>query len=273
MTGKAAGAYSRRLTELDAWLKQPENRTALETAAAGTVTLLATAAVLRVLVSKTNTHTGISSATRDQIADATLMSLHMVGRALHALKVAGVMVQVYGGRKGADGKGRAAGRRVVFLTGDNPDETATSAQSGGYQRAVGGLSARSQVRTITEASATENITTVAKVSAENETEKGKGAHSEPDWSSLVVSAITQQIVSEASGIDNPDGFRHYTQSKVRRAVYAVETGYGAGIRQISPATYGWSDLVMVVKCRLSGEAVSRATSEALQNTADTALTC
>ena len=118
----------------------------------------------------------------------------------------------------------------------------------------------------------DNAMRLAISETETETEKGKGAHSEPDWSSLVVSTITQQIVSEASGIRSPDSFRYSTLSKVRKAVYAVEIDYGAGIRQISPKDYDWSSLVAVVQCRLSGEAVSMATSDALQKAADTALT-
>jgi hypothetical protein len=115
-------------------------------------------------------------------------------------------------------------------------------------------------------------TSIGLAISETETETDKGAHSEPDWSSLVVSAITQQIVNDASGIHSPDGFRYSTQSKVRKAVYAVEIDYGAGIRQISPADYDWSSLVAVVRCRLSGESVNRATSDALQKAATTALT-
>ena len=115
-------------------------------------------------------------------------------------------------------------------------------------------------------------TSIGLAISQTETDKGKGAHSEPDWSSLVVSAITQLIVKDATGIHSPDRFRYSTLSKVRKAVYAVETDYGAGIRQISPAAYDWSSLVAVVQCRLSGEAVTKATSDALQTAANNALT-
>ena len=125
---------------------------------------------------------------------------------------------------------------------------------------------------MTDTAMKDNAMLLAISETETKTEKGKGASSEPDWSSLVTSAITQLIVNGASGIKSPDGFRYSTLSKVRKAVYAVETDYGAGIRQISPADYDWSSLVAVVQCRLSGEAVSMATSDALQKAADTALT-
>ena len=272
MTGKAKTAYQRRLTVCDNWVQQPDNIARLKAAGAGKVTMIAIGSVLRLLVSTTSEASGCSQQSIDQIAAVTMMSPDMARRALKALETAGAVVTVYGGRKGINGTGRPAGRKVLFLAGDNLPENAIGVQSDGYRRAVDGLSACSQLHGTTEYITTEYITTAENVSAENETEKGKGAPSEPDWSSLVVSAITQQIVTEASGIDNPDGFRHYTLMKVRKAVYAVETGYGAGIRQITPKDYDWSSLVAVVKCRLSGEAVSRATSDALQKAADTALT-
>ena len=89
---------------------------------------------------------------------------------------------------------------------------------------------------------------------------------------MVTSAITQQIIKDARGIKSPDSFRYSTQSKVRQAVYAVETDYGAGIRQITPATDGWSILAAVVRSRVKGEPVTGDTSDALQNAADNALT-
>jgi len=273
MTGQLSDAYSRRLTALEYWLKQPDNLAKLT--AACTVHKVRpqdTAHILSKLVSATNRHTMLAAQSIQQLTAVTLIPEHTVRRALKALETAGALSTVYKGRPAADGKGKPSARKVLFLTGDNSDENAKTVHSDMKDRALDSERPCTQVHATSIDIASIDTTTGAKVSAETETEKGKGAHSEPDWSSLVTSAITQLIVSDATGIKSPDGFRYHTLSKVRKAVYAVETDYGAGIRQISPATYGWSDLVMVVQCRLQGEAVSRATSEALQKTADTALT-
>ena len=237
--------------------------------------------LLTVLVVATDKHSGIVAQSISQLADETGLPDFTVRRALKALETAAVISTVWKGRPAADGKGRPSGRRVLFLAGDNsPENDKTVHLDDKTVHPEPKDRAPDGERPCTQVHATMSNTSMKDTSmkdtsiglAISETETEKGAHSEPDWSSLVTSAITQQIVKDATGIKSPDGFRYSTLSKVRKAVYAVETDYGAGIRQISPATYGWSDLVMVVQCRLSGEAVSRATSEALQKTANKALT-
>ena len=229
--------------------------------------------LLTVLVVATDKHSGIVAQSIAQLADETGLPEFTVRRALKALETAAVISTVWKGRPAADGKGKPSGRRVLFLAGDNSDENRKTVHSEPKDRALDSERPCTQVHaTMYNTAMKDNAMRLAISETETETEKGKGASSEPDWSSLVVSAITQLIVNDASGIKSPDRFRYSTLSKVRKAVYAVETDYGAGIRQISPADYDWSSLVAVVRCRFSGEAVSRATSEALQNTADTALT-
>ena len=277
MTGKAAGAYSRRLTELETWLKQPDNRATLTTASkVHKVRLTDTAAVLTKLVSKTNTHSGVVAATLDQIADATLMSTHTVRRALKALETAGALVTVYKGRKGADGKGKAAGRKVLFLAGDNSDENAMSVHSDGYERALNDLPACTQVHTTTVYSTTENIITpetFAKTENEPEQVKSKGAQMDTQWADELVRCIAGDLVKLIPNPRNPAGLSISYKLKARTAASQVLDQYGLGVTKMSPATYGWSDLLMVTACLVQGEAVSRVTSDALQKASDTALTC
>ena len=276
MTGKAAGAYSRRLTELDAWLKQPENRATLTAASTvHKVRLTDTAAVLRVLVSKTNTHSGMVAETLNQIADATLMATHTVRRALKALETAGALVTVYGGRKGADGKGKAAGRKVLFLAGDNQPETATSVHSDGYQRALNALPACTQVHTTTVDTTTEYIITPENFSAETKPEqvKVKPAQMDMKWSDELVRCIAVDLAARTPNQRNPAGLRIHYSLQARTAASQVLDQYGIGVTKMNPETYGWSDLLMVTACLVQGEAVSRPTSDALQTAANTALTC
>lgn len=276
MTGKAAGAYSRRLTELETWLKQPENRGALTTASkVHKVRLTDTASVLRVLVSKTNTHSGMVAETLDQIADGTLMATHTVRRALKALETAGALVTVYKGRKGADGKGKAAGRRVLFLTGDNSPETATSVHSDSYQRALNDLPACTQVHTTTVDTTTENIITPEKISAETKPEqvKVKPAQMDMKWSDELVQQVSHDLSELVKNQRNPAAVRMDFKMRSKTAAVQVLDQYGLGVTKISPATYGWSDLVVVTASLVQGEAVHWATSDALQKAADTALTC
>ena len=241
--------------------------------------------LLTVLVVATDKHSGIVAQSISQLADETGLPDFTVRRALKALETAAVISTVWKGRPAADGKGRPSGRRVLFLAGDNSPENDKTVHLDDKtvhpepkDRAPDGERPCTQVHatmsntSMKDTSMKDTSIGLAISETETETETDKGAHSEPDWSSLVVSAITQLIVNDASGIKSPDGFRYSTQSKVRKAVYAVETDYGAGIRQISPKDYDWSSLVAVVKCRLSGEAVHWATSDALQKAADTALT-
>lgn len=276
MTGKAAGAYSRRLTELETWLKQPENRGALTTASkVHKVRLTDTASVLRVLVSKTNTHSGMVAETLDQIADGTLMATHTVRRALKALETAGALVTVYKGRKGADGKGKAAGRRVLFLTGDNSPETATSVHSDSYQRALNDLPACTQVHTTTVDTTTENIITPENFSAETKPEqvKVKPAQMDMKWSDELVRCTAVDLAARTPNPRNPAGLRISYSLKAQTAAVQVLDQYGIGVTKMNPETYGWSDLLMVTACLVQGEAVSRPTSDALQTAANTALTC
>ena len=275
MTGKAAGAYSRRLTELDAWLKQPDNRVALTAASkVHKVRLTDAAAVLRVLVSKTNTHSGVVAATLDQIADATLMPAYTVRRALKALDTAGVLVTVYKGRKGADGKGKAAGRRVLFLAGDNSDQTATSVHSDSYQRALNALPACTQVHTTTVDSTTEYIITPENFSAEPATDKGKGKPAQTDmrWSDEVVSQVVSNLAARTPNPRNPAGLRISYKLKARTAAVQVLDQYGIGVTKMMPSDYDWSSLVMVIGSMVQGEPIGKTTSDALQTAANNALT-
>jgi len=273
MTGKRAEPFSRRLTDHKNWRQQPENLQRLETACKVCKVRTADARhLLTVLVVATDKHSGIVAQSIAQLADETGLPAFTVRRALKALETAAVISTVWKGRPAADGKGKPSGRRVLFLTGDNSDENRKTVHSEPKDRALDSERPCTQVHATSIDIASIDTTTGAKVSAETKTEKGKGAHSEPDWSSLVTSAITQLIVADATGITSPDGFRYSILSKVRKVVYAVETDYGAGIRQITPANYDWSSLVAVVRSRYKGETVTPATSDALQKAADTALT-
>ena len=274
MTGKAKTAYQRRLTVCDNWVQQPDNIARLKAAGAGKVTIIAIGSVLRLLVSTTNEASGCSQQSIDQIAAVTMMSPDMARRALKALETAGAVVTVYGGRKGINGTGRPAGRKVLFLAGDNLPENAIGVQSDGYQRAVGGLSACSQLHGTTEYTTTEYITTAENVSAENETEKVKVKPAQMDmkWSDELVRCIAVDLAERTPNIRNLAGLRISYSLKAQTAAVQILDQYGQGVTKINPATYGWSDLLMVTACLVQGEAVSRPTSDALQKAADTALT-
>lgn len=275
MTGKRAEPFSRRLTDQKNWRQQPENLQRLETACKVCKVRTADARhLLTVLVVATDKHSGIVAQSIAQLADETGLPAFTVRRALKALETAAVISTIWKGRPAADGKGKPSGRRVLFLTGDNSDENRKTVHSEPKDRALDSERPCTQVHATMYATTMKNTAMGLQISeTETKTEKGKGASSEPDWSSLVTSAITQLIVADATGITSPDGFRHSTLSKVRKVVYAVETDYGAGIRQITPADYDWSSLVAVVRSRYKGETVTPATSDALQKAADTALTC
>lgn len=274
MTGKVKTAYQRRLTICDNWVKQPDNIAKLKAAGAGKVTMPAIGSVLRLLVSTTSEASGCSQQSITQIAAVTLMSPDMARRALKALETAGALVTVYGGRKGVNGTGRPAGRKVLFLAGDNLPENAIGVQSGGYQRAVDGLSACSQLHGTTEYTTTEYITTAENFSAETETEKVKVKPAQMDmkWSDELVRCIAVDLAARTPNPRNPAGLRISYSMKAQTAAVQVLDRYGQGVTKISPATYGWSDLLMVTASLVQGEAVSRATSDALQTAADNALT-
>lgn len=286
MTGKRPDPFSRRLTDQKHWRQQPANLQRLEAACKVCKVRTADARhLLTVLVVATDKHSGTVAQSISQLADETGLPVFTVRRALKALETAAVISTVWRGHPAADGKGRPSGRRVLFLTVDNSPENGKTVHSDDKtvhsepkDRALDSERPCTQVHatmsntSMKDTSMKDTSMRLAISENETETEKGKGAQNEPDWSSLVTSAITQLIVNEASNIHSPDGFRYATQSKVRKMVFAVENDYGAGIRQISPAHYDWSSLVAVVRCRFAGEAVSMATSDALQKAANIALT-
>ena len=273
MTGKVRTAHDKRLTICDDWVKQPDNIAALKAAAAGKVTLPAIASVLRLLVLATSKASGCAQQSIDQIAAVTLMSPDMVRRALKALDTAGVVVTVYGGRKGINGTGRPAGRKVLFLAGDNSPEIVIGVQSDDYQRAVDGLSACSQLHGTSVVITSETITS-AETFAKTETEqvKVKGAQMDMKWSDELVQQVSVNLALRVKNQRNPAAVRMDFRMKAQTAAVQVLDQYGQGVTKISPATYGWSDLVVVTACLVQGEAVHWATSKDLQKAADSALT-
>ena len=287
MTGKVKTAHDKRLTICDDWVKQPDNIAKLKAAAAGKVTMPAIGSVLRLLVLATSAASGCAQQSIDQIAAVTLMSPDMVRRALKALDTAGVVVTVYGGRKGIDGTGRPAGRKVLFLAGDKSPESLSigvqskviGVQSDDYQRAVDGLSACSQLHgtsvVITSETITSESITSAETFAKTQTEqvKVKGAQTDMKWSDELVQQVSVNLALRVKNQRNPAAVRMDFRMKAQTAAVQVLDQYGQGVTKISPATYGWSDLLMVTASLVQGEAVSRPTSDALQKAADTALTC
>jgi DNA-binding transcriptional ArsR family regulator len=274
MTGKAQTAHDKRLSICDDWVRQPDNIARLREAAAGKVTMPAIGSVLRLLVLATSAASGCAQQSIDQIAAVTLMSPDMVRRALKALETAGAVVTVYKGRKGINGTGRPAGRRVLFLAGDNSAEMAISVQSGGYQRAVDGLSACSQLHDTSVVITSEYITSAEFNSADTEPEQGKGKPAQTDmrWSDEVVSQVVSNLALRVKNQRNPAAVRMDFKIKAQTAAVQVLDQYGTGVTRIRPTDYDWSSLVMVTASLVQGEPVSRATSDALQTAANNALT-
>ena len=79
MTARKRDPYGQRLTDLDNWLRLPDNIAQITTAAAGKIAVDRCASVLRLLVSKTNKISGTVDQTYQQISDATQLSAEQVG--------------------------------------------------------------------------------------------------------------------------------------------------------------------------------------------------
>ena len=93
------------------------------------------------------------------------------------------------------------------------------------------------------------------------------------WSDELVQQVSVNLALRVKNQRNPAAVRMDFRMKAQTAAVQVLDQYGQGVTKISPATYGWSDLLMVTASLVQGEAVSRPTSDALQQAADTALTC
>ena len=118
MTAQKRDPYRQRLTDLENWQRLPANIAQLAAAAAGSIAVDRCAAVLRLLVSKTNKISGTVDQTYQQISDATQLSADQVKRAVTVLTNIGVLITVTGSRSGGAGgaAGRAPVRRIAFLS-------------------------------------------------------------------------------------------------------------------------------------------------------------
>lgn len=264
MTARKRDPYGQRLTDLENWLLLPANRALLtDSCKANKARPDQAAAVLRVLVSKTNTHSGTVDQTITQLSAATLIPEHTVKRVLKALTDTGVLITVTGSRSGGAGgaAGRAPVRRVAFLSPvDIAGMAVHQTGNGGALEPNGGAPECAPLRSIS----TEITPTGEKLDGDIQTDQtGQGhAQSMSQQSEQVISAVADRLVSQAvsSGLQlsSPDGFKRSQRSKAMKGWNKAEQRFGAGIRMITPAQYEYSLVLDCVASFAVGEAVSAA---------------
>lgn len=269
MTARKRDPYSQRLTDLDNWLLLPANRALLtDSCKANKARPDQAAAVLRVLVSKTNTHSGTVDQTITQLSAATLIPEHTVKRVLKALTDTGVLITVTGSRSGGAGgaAGRAPVRRVAFLSPvDISGMAVHQTGNGGALKPNGGAPECAPLRF----NSTEIIPTGEKLDGDIQTDQtGQGhAQSMSQQSEQVISAVADRLVSQAvsSGLQlsSPDGFKRSQRSKALTGWNKAERRFGAGIRMITPAQYEYSLVLDCVTSFALGEAISNALCDQL----------
>jgi hypothetical protein len=225
--------------------------------------------VLRVLVSKTNTHSGTVDQTYQQLSAVTLLPEHTIKRLLKALTDIGVLVTVTGSRSGGAGgaAGRAPVRRVAFLSPvDISGMAVHQTGNGGALEPNGGAPECAPLRV----TSTEIIPTGEKLDGDTQTEQtGQGhAQSMSQQSDQVISDVADRLVSQAvsSGLQlsSPDGFKHTQRSKARSGWNKAERRFGEGLRKITPEQYEYSLLLDCVTCFAVGEAASAALVDQLE---------
>jgi len=270
VTARKRDPYSQRLTDLENWLLLPANRALLtDSCKASKARPDQAAAVLRVLVSKTNTHSGTVDQTYQQLSAVTLLPEHTIKRLLKALTDIGVLVTVTGSRSGGAGgaAGRAPVRRVAFLSPvDNAGMAVHQIGNGGALEPNGGAPECAPLRF----NSTEITPTGEKLDGDNQTEQtGQGhAQSMSQQSEQVISAVADRLVSQAaqSGLQlsSPDGFTQHQRNKARSGWNKAERRFGDGLRMITPEQYEYSLVLDCVTCFAVGEAVSAALVDQLE---------
>jgi hypothetical protein len=219
--------------------------------------------VLRVLVSKTNTHSGTVDQTYQQLSAVTLLPEHTIKRLLKALTDIGVLVTVTGSRSGGAGgaAGRAPVRRVAFLSPvDISGMAVHQTGNGGALEPNGGAPECAPLRSIS----TEITPTGEKLDGDIQIEQiGQGhAQSMSQQSEQVISAVADRLVSQAASkglqLSSPDGFKQHQRSKARAGWNKAEQRFGAGLRMITPEQYEYRLLLDCVTCFAVGEAASNA---------------
>ena len=270
MTARKRDPYAQRLTDLENWLLLPANRALLtDSCKASKARPGQAAAVLRVLVSKTNTHSGTVDQTYQQLSAVTLLPEHTIKRLLKALTDIGVLVTVTGSRSGGAGgaAGRAPVRRVAFLSPvDNAGMAVHQTGNGGALEPNGGAPECAPLRF----NSTEITPTGEKLDGDIQTEQtGQGhAQSMSQQSEQVISAVADRLGSQAvsSGLQlsSPDGFKQHQRSKARAGWNKAERRFGAGLRMIRPEQYEYSVLIDWCAAVASDQTPSSATYQQLE---------
>ena len=270
MTARKRDPYSQRLTDLENWLLLPANRALLtDSCKASKARPDQAAAVLRVLVSKTNTHSGTVDQTYQQLSAVTLLPEHTVKRVLKALTDIGVLVTVTGSRSGGAGgaAGRAPVRRVAFLSPvDISGMAVHQTGNGGALEPNGGAPECAPLRF----NSTEITPTGEKLGGDNQTDQlGQGhAQSMSQQSEQVISAVADRLVSQAASkglqLSSPDGFKQHQRSKARAGWNKAERRFGAGLRMITPEQYEYSVLIDWCAAVASDQTPSSATYQQLE---------
>ena len=269
MTARKRDPYSQRLTDLENWLLLPANRALLtDSCKANKARPDQAAAVLRVLVSKTNTHSGTVDQTITQLSAATLIPEHTVKRVLKALTDTGVLITVTGSRSGGAGgaAGRAPVRRVAFLSPvDISGMAVHQTGNGGALEPNGGAPECAPLRF----NSTEINPTGEKLDGDIQTDQTGQGHTQnmSQQSEQVITAVADRLVLQAvsSGLQlsKPDGFMRSQRSKAMKGWNKAEQRFGAGIRTITAEQYEYSLVLDCVTCFAVGEAISAALCDQL----------
>jgi hypothetical protein len=224
--------------------------------------------VLRVLVSKTNTHSGTVDQTYQQLSAVTLLPEHTIKRLLKALTDIGVLVTVTGSRSGGAGgaAGRAPVRRVAFLSPvDISGMAVHQTGNGGALKPNGGAPECAPLRF----NSTEINPTGEKLDGDIQIKQlGQGhAQSMSQQSEQVISAVADRLVSQAVSkglqLSNADGFKQHQRSKARSGWNKAEKRFGEGLRLITSDQYEYSLLLDCVTCFAVDEAPSHALRDQL----------
>ena len=270
MTARKRDPYSQRLTDLENWLLLPANRALLtDSCKASKARPDQAAAVLRVLVSKTNTHSGTVDQTYQQLSAVTLLPDYTIKRLLKALTDIGVLITVTGSRSGGAGgaAGRAPVRRIAFLSPvDISGMAVHQTGNGGALEPNGGAPECAPLRV----TSTEITPTGEKLDGDTQTEQtGQGhAQSMSLQSDQVISAVADRLVSQATSkglqLSSPDGFKQHQRSKARAGWNKAERRFGAGLRKITPEQYEYSLLLDWCAAVASDQTPSPATYQQLE---------
>lgn len=241
MTARKLDPYAQRLTDCDNWLLLPENVSRMTAAAAGRVTAPTCAAVLRLLVSRTNRNSGTVDQTYQQISAATLLSDDQVKRAITVLTSIGVLVTVTGSRSGGAGgaAGRAPVRRISFLSPvDIAGMAVQSDPIGGAVNGNGGAADCTPLRI---------ISTHISTHLENDLSQNQNSTNSDcqQWTETVSEAVTARLFNAANSdqIKSPEAFRLSIKKDARRAAHKAEQRFREQVRLITPAHSEYGTLI------------------------------